>query len=70
MKVSEFIMMIKGPLVISVDGGPAVLRQDALKTCWSQGVYDSEIACVSMDAAGGRVICEISTEFEDEYPDD
>ena len=66
MKVSEFVMLSKGPLVISVDGGPAVLRQDALKSFWNQGVYDSEIACVSMDAAGGRVICEISTVYEEE----
>lgn len=66
MKVREFIMLSKGPLVISVDGGPAVLRQDALKACWNQGVYDSEIACVSMDAAGGRIICEISTIYTEE----
>lgn len=66
MKVSEFVMLCKGVLVISVDGGPAMLRQDALKACWNQGVYDSEIACVSMDAAGGRVICEIATVFEEE----
>ena len=65
MKVSEFIMLCKGPLVISVDGGPTVLRQDALKTCWNQGVYDNEIACVSMGAAGDRVICEIESVYEE-----
>ena len=71
MKVLDFVVSCRGYVRFILDGkGPAINQMDFIKLHGAMAA-STHVATVTFDPDGcGGVICEISTEFEDEDPDD